>query len=252
MIPKIIHLCWLSGDPFPPEIQVCLDSWKKYLPDYDIWLWDSKRFDLNSTLWTKQAFEAKKYAFAADYIRLYALYTYGGIYLDSDVLVYKSFSDLLDLPYFVGEDYVHCFEAAVLGAEPGMKWIKDVLDRYDGLPFINEDGSFNMRGLPYVFHDRLSPLYRFELVNKGEKYGYDQSVLKVFPGSYFNSRDNVGVIRTKDSYCAHNYMGSWSDKKKTTRWKSFVPRPILNALYSFYLKQVSKDNADSAIINYSR
>ena len=251
MIPKIIHLCWLSGDPFPPEIQACLDSWKKYLPDYDIWLWDSKRFDLNSTLWTKQAFEARKYAFAADYIRLFALYTYGGIYLDSDVLVYKSFNDLLDLPYFVGEDYVHCFEAAVLGAEPGMKWIKDVLDRYDGLPFINEDGSFNMRGLPYVFHDRLSPLYRFEVVNKVERYEYDQSVMKVFPSSYFNSRDNVGIIKTDNSYCSHNYMGSWLDKKKSFNWKCFIPRPLLNTMYSCYLKCVYKDKADSAVINYS-
>ena len=251
MIPKIIHLCWLSGDPFPPEIQDCLDSWEKYLPDYDIWLWDSKRFDLNSTLWTKQAFEAKKYAFAADYIRLYALYTYGGIYLDSDVLVYKSFNDLLDLPYFVGEDYVHCFEAAVIGAEPGMKWIKDVLDRYDGLPFINEDGSYNMRGLPYVFHDRLSPQYRFELVNKDEDYVYEQNVLKVFPGSYFNSRDNVGIIKTKDSFCSHNYIGSWIDKRKSHWWKRVLPRPVLNSIYSLYLKRLSKRNTDRAVIDYS-
>lgn len=62
MIPKIIHLCWLSGDPYPAEIQKCLDTWKKYLPDYEVWVWDTKRFDINSTIWTKQAFEAKKYA----------------------------------------------------------------------------------------------------------------------------------------------------------------------------------------------
>ena len=66
MIPKIIHLCWLSGDPYPTDIQLCLDSWKKHLPDYEIWLWDTKRFDIDSTRWTRQAFDAKKYAFAAD------------------------------------------------------------------------------------------------------------------------------------------------------------------------------------------
>ena len=75
MIPKIIHLCWLSGDPYPEEIQKCLDTWKEHLPDYEVWLWDTKRFDISSATWTRQAFEAKKYAFAADYIRLYALYT---------------------------------------------------------------------------------------------------------------------------------------------------------------------------------
>lgn len=85
MIPKKIHFCWLSGDEFPPLIQYCIDTWEKVLPDYEIILWDTKRFDINSIAWVKEAFEAKKYAFAADYIRLYAVYTEGGIYLDSDV-----------------------------------------------------------------------------------------------------------------------------------------------------------------------
>ena len=87
MIPKQIHLCWLSGDPYPAKIEKCLASWKKHLPDYEVVLWDTERFDLESVPWVKQAFEAKKYAFAADYIRFYALYNYGGIYLDSDVEV---------------------------------------------------------------------------------------------------------------------------------------------------------------------
>ena len=69
MISKVIHLCWLSGDPYPEKIKKCIDSWKRVLPDYEIMLWDTKRFDLDSSIWVKQAFEAKKYAFAADYIR---------------------------------------------------------------------------------------------------------------------------------------------------------------------------------------
>ena len=97
MIPKIIHFCWLSDDPYPQEIQRCLDSWKKILPDYESWKWDRKRFDINAIPWTKEAFEAKKYAFAADYIRLYALYNYGGIYMDMDVEVLKTFNPFLKL-----------------------------------------------------------------------------------------------------------------------------------------------------------
>ncbi|MCS2958344.1 hypothetical protein NXX53_17410 [Bacteroides salyersiae] len=89
MIPKRIHLCWLSGDPYPQKIQKCIDSWKVHLPDYEIMLWDLKRFDIAQVPWVEQAFRVKKYAFAADYIRLYALYNYGGIYLDSDVEVLK-------------------------------------------------------------------------------------------------------------------------------------------------------------------
>ena len=108
MIPKIIHLCWLSGDAFPDSIRDCLETWNYKLQDYDIWLWGKmpkdcsclcnihvteKHFDIESTTWTKQAFETKKYAFAADYIRLNALYNYGGIYLDADVFVYKNFNE---------------------------------------------------------------------------------------------------------------------------------------------------------------
>ena len=116
MIPKIIHLCWLSGDAYPAKIAKCLKTWRQHLPDYEIMLWDTQRFDMNSSQWVRQAFECKKYAFAADYIRFYALYHHGGIYLDSDVEVLKSFDDLLDLPYFVGAEKAQTPEAAIMGA----------------------------------------------------------------------------------------------------------------------------------------
>ena len=95
MIPKIIHYCWLSGDPFPDLINKCIDSWHNILSDYEFMLWDTRKIDVNSNLWLKQAYENKKYAFAADYIRFFALYHYGGIYLDADVEVLKDFKSLL-------------------------------------------------------------------------------------------------------------------------------------------------------------
>mgnify|MGYP003165749213 FL=1 len=69
MIPKVIHYCWLSGDPIPEKLQRCMDSWKKFLPDYEFVLWDLERFDIKTSQWVKEAFEARKYAFAADYMR---------------------------------------------------------------------------------------------------------------------------------------------------------------------------------------
>ena len=104
-MPKIIHYCWLSGEPYPELVQRCMQSWKEKLPDYEFMLWDMNRFDIHSVPWVEQACAAKKWAFAADYIRLYALYNYGGIYLDSDVEVLKSFDDLLELPYFFGREH---------------------------------------------------------------------------------------------------------------------------------------------------
>lgn len=240
MIPKIIHLCWLSGDDYPDSISKCINSWHKNLPDYEIWLWDTKRFDILSTKWTEQAFVTKKYAFAADYIRLYALYNYGGIYMDSDVEVYKSFDDLLQLPYFIGEDFVHCFEPAIIGAEPHQEWIKLVLDRYEGLEFINPDGSYNMRGLPVVFCDRLVPRYQFRKVSmplNAKDFQFDG--LNIFPSDYFNSRDYIGSIKTANSYCSHNYVGSWLKPKKsllTDIIKRCVPRIIMNLMCSIVMR----------------
>lgn len=238
MIPKVIHYCWLSGDTFPIEIQKCIDSWKEILPDYEFICWDTNRFNLDTCSWVKQAFEAKKYAFAADYIRLYAVYNYGGIYLDSDVMMYKSFNDLLDLPYFLGEDIVHCFEPAIFGAEKGTQWVKDVLDRYDSLEFINQDGSFNMRGLPVVFHDRLCPKYVFELTVSKCEYEYKEDVIRIFPSNYFNSRNYIEPIQTAESYCSHHFVGSWLKKSKTfsSRLKAIVPHSLLNIVYSLLYK----------------
>lgn len=102
MIPKIIHYCWMSGEPFPELIRDCIDSWKAKLPDYKIIEWNSQNFDYNIIPYTKEAMEKKKYAFVSDYVRLYALYKYGGIYLDSDIKVLKSFDSLLNDKAFTG------------------------------------------------------------------------------------------------------------------------------------------------------
>ena len=158
MIPKIIHLCWLSGDPYPPKIAMCLETWKRHLVDYEIILWDTKRFDLNSSIWVRQAFEKKKYAFAADYIRFFALYHFGGIYLDSDVEVLKGFDDLLDLPYFMGVEKAQTPEAAIIGAEKGCDWIKLCLDYYENRPFINEDGSLNIQTVPAIMIHQIEKI----------------------------------------------------------------------------------------------
>lgn len=237
MIPKIIHLCWLSGDPYPPEIQVCLDTWKKYLPDYEVWVWDTKRFDIHSTVWTEQAFEAKKYAFAADYIRLFALYKYGGIYLDSDVLVYKSFNPLLHLPYFIGHDQIRGFEAAVIGCEPGCKWVKDMLDSYQGKSFVKKDGSYDLLPLPCRFHHVLTKLgYRFWRIKAFEsfnpnKYRLEDKQMYVFDKDFFNSRDAIEVHPTSKSFCAHNYAGSWQKRQQAKSLKNMLPKWLLKMGY---------------------
>mgnify|MGYP000909436519 FL=1 len=95
MIPKIIHYCWLSNDPIPESLQKCMNSWKEKIPDYQLKKWDFTTFPKSKSKWVEEAFDNKKYAFAADYIRLYAIYNEGGIYMDMDIEVIKRFDDLL-------------------------------------------------------------------------------------------------------------------------------------------------------------
>ena len=119
MIPKIIHYCWLSNDPIPDDLKTCMNSWKKYLPDYEFMLWNFERFPKEKSKWVSDAFDNKKYAFAADYIRIYALYHYGGFYLDMDVEVVKPFDPYLGLATMIGYENSKAkgLEVAAFGVE---------------------------------------------------------------------------------------------------------------------------------------
>lgn len=217
MIPKLIHLCWLSGDPFPDKIRYCIDSWKKYLPDYEIMLWDTSRFDVNSTKWTKQAFERKKYAFVADYIRLYALYNYGGIYLDSDVEVLKSFDEFLHLPYFAGtESGPDGIEMAAIGAEKGTWWLKDMLDYYKDREFIFENGNLDTAPMPPVMGRLIRRKYYWTLIFSIEEFDPNPSRFCLFPFDWFCARlivkgEGVKYVVTEDTHCIHHFANSWTD-----------------------------------------
>lgn len=135
MIPKVIHYCWFSGEKPNRFIRNCVKTWQKAMPDYKIKLWDHNTFDFDKVKFVKGAFKARKWAFVADYVRLYALYTEGGIYLDSDVKVFKRFDDFLHNSFFIGTEPLGDgsveLESAIMGSEPGHPFIKDCLDFYN-------------------------------------------------------------------------------------------------------------------------
>ena len=217
MIPKIIHLCWLSGDPYPKKIQFCIDSWKKYLPDYEIILWDTNRFDVNSTLWTKQAFEAKKYAFVADYIRFYAVYNFDGIYLDSDVEVIRSFNKFLNLPYFVCSEAVPTsVELAAFGAEKGTAWVKDAMEYYEGRAFVQDNGERAMTPMPIVMGEHLRKKYQWTPIESLSEFDPDPSKFCVLPLDWFGAHpsDPENGTRyhiTANTHSIHHYANSWTE-----------------------------------------
>lgn len=218
MIPKIIHYCWLSEEPVPSKLQRYIKGWKEKLPDYELMLWDFDRFDIHSSLWVKQAFEAKKYAFAADYIRLYALYHYGGIYLDSDVEVIKTFDDLLERDFILGYDptdldislfenipqksYSACLpfhiEAAIMGAVPKASWVGRALKYYDGRSF-NPQQRRCLRPLPSIISEVLN--IEFD----------DVQWKLVLPKDYLSPKEfkDGKIYSTSHTYCVHHFAGSW-------------------------------------------
>lgn len=211
MIPKIIHFCWLSGDPYPEKIANCLASWKKPLSDYEIWLWDLNRFDINSSSWVKEAFEAKKYAFAADYIRCYALYHYGGIYLDSDVEVLKPYDDLLQLPYFFcKENDTLAIEAATMGCEKGHPLFQKMLEYYEGRHFVGEDGKMDKLTLPVILRQVSEMNFEKVVIESPDQFIYDKTKLCLFPKDYFSPIvDEQPKFLTSRTYSIHHYAGTW-------------------------------------------
>lgn len=236
MIPKIIHFCWLSSAPYPEKIQRCINTWKKFLPDYKFVHWNFDRFPRGKSLWVDQAFDSHKYAYAADYIRLYALYNFGGIYLDTDVEVLKSFDDLLNLPYFIGQEPSETgIEAAVLGFEKGNKLIKDMLDTYEGKSFINPDGSMNVYPLPYRFRACIDAQYTYHPIECMDDFIYQDDIVNIFPVDYFSPKDfhTLQITTTDRTYSIHHFAGSWLKNSTKESWNVFVARwrrRILKAL----------------------
>ncbi len=209
MIPKIIHYCWLSGEPFPKLVEQCIDSWKTHLLDYEFMLWDTKRFDVNSNIYVKEAFESKKYAFASDYIRLYALYNYGGIYLDSDVEVFKSFDDLLNQPAFLGFETNDLIAGWLMASEKGNPLFKEFLEYYNNKHFIFPDGHFDMTPNGNLL---ASPCVRQgALLNN--TYQKLRNVT-IYPRTFFcptHPQLDLPECYSKDTHAQHLFNGGWVD-----------------------------------------
>ena len=145
MIPKIIHYCWFGGKEKPQSAIKCINSWKKFFPDYEIKEWNESNFDVHSIPYTHDAYEAKKYAFVSDYARFWILYRYGGLYFDTDVEVIRPMDDLIAKGSFMGCEIDHGENYSVaaglgLAVVPGHPLYKQFLDIYATLPFFLENG----------------------------------------------------------------------------------------------------------------
>jgi hypothetical protein len=215
MIPKIIHYCWLSNNLIPDDLQKYMASWKEKLSGYKFVLWNFDRFDINTSLWVKQAFEAKKYAFAADFIRLFAIYNCGGIYLDMDVEVIRPFDNLLQNNIMIAyeDNKTKNIEAGCFGAEKGHPFIKECLEYFTGREFsikLVEDGYTLPRVMKKMFNKSLT-----------------SENLSLYTSDYFTAKNfRTGIIRiTDNTHTIHHFASSWfteMEKKQIDTGKKVV------------------------------
>lgn len=212
MIPRIIHYCWFGRSPMPELALKCIESWHKYMPDYEYKLWNEDNFDIGSNQYVKEAYDARKFAFVTDYVRLYALYTEGGIYMDTDVEALKPYDDLLSLSAFTGYEGSKTYPpvTGTMASEIGGEWVAEQLAAYDNAHFVNPDGSLDLT----TNTARISAIMREGgFVQDGKKQVYKG--MHIFPVEFFCPRQTTGeVLITDNTYCDHHFMGTWNDTKK--------------------------------------
>ena len=212
MIPKTIHYCWFGGKPLPSMARKCIDSWRKYLPDYEIRRWDEDSFDVNYLPYTQEAYHAGKYAFVSDYARFKILFEQGGLYFDTDVEVIRPLDDLIAIGPFMafeldGEEGQLAVNPGLgLAAEPGMELYREILGRFARMEFHAPDGTMNR----YT----MIPMVTALLVQKGLKGNCgveDIAGVKVYPQSWFNPFDDATgrLHKTADTRAIHWYAKSW-------------------------------------------
>jgi mannosyltransferase OCH1-like enzyme len=209
MIPKIIHYCWFGRADMPELVIKCLESWKKYLPNYEIIVWNEDNFDLNSYAFAAEAYKERKFAFVADVCRLYALKTMGGIYLDTDVEFVKTFDDeILQNKAFTGFEDNLLLSSAIMGSEPDGKWINDLLPHYVDRSFYLENGDFdtnpNTEIITAFMRDKKGVIINNTL-KKLEDY------CTIYPSDYFcpKSWKTLKINTTSNTYCIHHFAASW-------------------------------------------
>ena len=209
MIPKIIHYCWFGGNPIPEKLQNYINGWKEKLPEYEIIEWNEKNFDIaNSIPYVKEAYEAKKYAFVSDYVRLYALKEYGGVYLDTDVEIVKPFDGLLDNASLVtGFEAKDSLITAFIACEKDEKHIAEFVESYKNRNFKIAENKYDMTPINTKFTELMSK-YGLKLDNSCQSL---QGGVEIYPFDVFCGYDieNSVPVVTENTVTIHHFQMSW-------------------------------------------
>lgn len=211
MIPKVIHYCWFGRGKKPHLIRKCLKTWRKVMPDYEIKEWNEDNFDVNALPFVRQAYEEKKWAFVADVCRFYACYHEGGIYLDTDVEVFRRFDEFLNNSFFIGIEYQEnakefrlSIDVSVFGCLKGNSFAKECLDYYRDKQFRMADGRIT-GGTVQAVASCLADNHGFERRNTNQLLS---NGVRVFSTDYFC---NISNHANSGIYSLHHFDGSWVD-----------------------------------------
>lgn len=210
VIPKIIHYCWFGNGEMGEKEKACIESWKKYCPDYEIKLWTEGNYNVNKNQYMSDAYKEKKWSFVSDYARLDVVYQYGGIYLDTDVELIKSIDKLLEYKMFCGfENDEYVAFGLGFGAEKGHYIIKEIMDLYDTLSFYNSNGSLNLEPCP-AYQSAVLKRHGINMDNTLQK---TEDIMVLSSEYLCPINDGTGVMKlTENTYSVHHFSWSWADR----------------------------------------
>ena len=217
MIPKIIHYCWFGRGPKPELAQKCIESWRRWCPEYEIVEWNEDSFDINSKRYVKEAYEAKKFAFVTDYVRLYAMYTVGGVYMDTDVMLLKSLDEYLCHEIFAGFETKDKIQTGIMASVQGQAIIGQLLEYYNEISFLNKDGTLNLTtNVETITNIMLSkgfvPNGEFQIVD-----GFTIYPTNIFCPDHKKLGDSIYMA---DTATIHYFSGSWKSDSARKRERS--------------------------------
>lgn len=247
MIPKVIHYCWFGRNPLPASAQKCIQSWKKFFPDYEIKEWNEDNFEVDSIPYTREAYQAKKYAFVSDYARFWILYHYGGLYFDTDVEVIRPMEDIIARGGFMGCEIDACeSKGAVPAVAPGLGLgieahhilYQNILEAYQHFHFLNADGSLNQKTVVSYVTEILCQhgLQGVEGIQECEG-------IYIYPQDYFNPWDALlgKMNQTENTRTIHWYSKTWlPSENKFQQWGKRILRRCLGKDIGVKLKNLWK------------
>lgn len=206
MIPKIIHYCWFGGEK-TEQIQTCIQSWHDKMPDYEFIEWNASNFDVDLNQYVKDAYEAKKYAFVSDVARVKALYELGGIYLDTDVLVYKTFDNILEHKCVLGFEQDNYIATSFMACEKEHPLMKEFYQKYENLSFYNEKGEI----ISGTNVQKLTDILLEKGLKRDNKYQCLTDGVVIYPQEYFSPFEYGFFInnRNENTICEHLFLVSW-------------------------------------------